>query len=355
MKLLSFLALLTTIIVSAGQAQVNPSPTPATPKLAAPTGRRLLSDSDYAKIIKCVVRDRAGNLWIATTWAGVFRTDGDTFTHFSAKDGLASDCVNTIYEDKNGVLWFGTDKGVTRYEHGTFSNFPLHAAESGQALFGRPPKPESPANYVASISQDRAGNLWFGIWGPPGSAGAYRFDGQRLTRFLPEKPIQGIIGDAAGGVWLNSTRYDGQSLIDLSGQANAFKEAVVCSLQDREGNLWFGVRSAGLYRYDGKAFTYFSETAGAFGRTTCLFQDRTGRLWLGGDVRFGTEAGGLSYYDGKSFVPVPQVFDFGLYGVWAAAEDPRGNLWFAGRGGKLLRYDGKTFTDFSAALNAAAQ
>jgi ligand-binding sensor domain-containing protein len=32
-----------------------------------------------------------------------------------------------------------------------------------------------------------------------------------------------------------------------------------CSLMDKDGNLWFGTRNNGLYRYDGKSFASFSE------------------------------------------------------------------------------------------------
>jgi ligand-binding sensor domain-containing protein len=300
-------------------------------------GGPLLSEEAYGKIIKAVVRDRAGNLWFATSWAGVFRYDGKAFTRYSMKDGLASDAVNAIHEDQGGVLWFGTDKGVSRYDGRAFSGFSLQA-------FG------AAAPTITSIVRDKAGALWFGVWGAPGDAGVYRYDGTQVMHLLRDKPIQGIVADDAGGVWLNTFRYDGQVFTDFSGREHAFKEAVFCSLLDRAGNVWFGVRSDGLYRYDGRAFTWFPEKDGTFGRVTGLFQDSAGRIWLGGDIRFGTEKGGLAAYDGKSFVHFPQVHALGMFSVWAIAEDRSGNLWFGGRGGKLLRYDGDSFADLSAEL-----
>lgn len=311
---------------------------------------KLLSDDAYGKIVKCAARDRAGNLWFATSWAGVFRFDGDSFAHFSRKDGLASDAVNVIFEDNDGVLWFGSDNGVSRYDGRTFSNLPLQAAPGAADFFLRPPPPATSAKNVTSITQDKAGNLWFGLWGAPGDAGAYRYDGKQLVRFLPQYPTQGIVVDNDGGVWLNSKRYDGQMFTDFAGAANVFKDQVFCSLKDRAGNLWFGVRDDGLYRYDGKAFAWFPAKAGSFERVTCLFQDKYGRIWLGGDIRFGTDKGGLARYDGNSFVHFPQVYGLGMYSVWAATEDLHGNLWFGGRGGKLVRYDGKEFVDFSHAI-----
>lgn len=338
----AILLLMVLVVTMAGSARAQ---------AGAPAGGRLLSEAAYGKIVKCALRDRAGNLWFATNWAGVYRFDGHSFTHFSTADGLPSDRVNVIREDRDGVLWFGTESGVARFEGRTFSRLDLPAAPAATDFLNPGRAPVVAVPNVTSIAEDQAGHLWFGLWGPPGSAGAWRYDGKAFTRFQPEKPTQGIVVDDTGGVWLNSRRYDGRAFEDFSDREHAFQEAVFCSLKDRGGHLWFGVREDGLYRYDGKDFAWFPKEAGTFERVTCIFEDSAGRLWLGGDIRHGTDKGGLCYYDGKAFVQFPQVYDLGMYSVWAAAEDQAGNVWFAGRGGKLLRYDGKTFTDFSGALD----
>ena len=41
--------------------------------------------------------------------------DSNQFTTFTTKDGLGDNMVNAIHQDKNGVLWFGTRDGVSRY------------------------------------------------------------------------------------------------------------------------------------------------------------------------------------------------------------------------------------------------
>ncbi len=74
--------------------------------------------------IYSINEDNSGNIWIGTVDAGVWRYDGINLKNYTAKDGLISIAVNTIYKDKNGELWFGTDDdGVYRFNGITFIKF----------------------------------------------------------------------------------------------------------------------------------------------------------------------------------------------------------------------------------------
>ena len=74
---------------------------------------------------------------------------------------------------------------------------------------------------------------------------------------------------------------------------------VHCGLRDKSGNLWFGTTSEGVYRYDGKSLTTFTQADGLpSDRVYSVFEDRSGNIW------FGTEAGACRY-DGKTFTPLP--------------------------------------------------
>jgi sugar lactone lactonase YvrE len=58
-----------------------------------------------------------------------------------------------------------------------------------------------------------------------------------------------------GGVW----RYDGKSYTKFTTKEGLIHNGVFCTVEDQDGNLWFGTRNMGLCRYDGKVFTKFSE------------------------------------------------------------------------------------------------
>jgi ligand-binding sensor domain-containing protein len=55
-------------------------------------------------------------VWAGTWGGGVGRWNGQNWTNFTSRDGMAGDIVYSIAQDQNGVYWFGTDQGLTRYD-----------------------------------------------------------------------------------------------------------------------------------------------------------------------------------------------------------------------------------------------
>jgi ligand-binding sensor domain-containing protein/tRNA A-37 threonylcarbamoyl transferase component Bud32 len=56
-----------------------------------------------------------GSVWFGGYYSGAARFDGKTWTLFRTQDGLIHPSVTDIYQDKDGVVWFATEGGVTRY------------------------------------------------------------------------------------------------------------------------------------------------------------------------------------------------------------------------------------------------
>ncbi|MBP6558523.1 MAG: diguanylate cyclase, partial [Flavobacterium sp.] len=82
------------------------------------------SNSNTLARIYAINEDSNGNLWIGTVDSGVWQYDGNKFTHYTEKDGLSSQAINTIYKDLKGDLWFGTDSdGVFKFNGETFVKF----------------------------------------------------------------------------------------------------------------------------------------------------------------------------------------------------------------------------------------
>ena len=60
----------------------------------------------------------SGEIWFSTDRGGVCRYNKteDNFTTFSEKQGLPDDTAYKILEDKNRNLWFGTNKGLVKFD-----------------------------------------------------------------------------------------------------------------------------------------------------------------------------------------------------------------------------------------------
>lgn len=314
---------------------------------------------NYSKTdgVNCGLLDKEGVLWFGTNREGVYRYDGQSFTNFTEREGLCSNDINSIIEDRDGNLWFGTPDGLCRYDQKTFTHIPLPWADTSSVWLDKVYPIINP-NEVLCMLQDQKGAFWIGTNG----AGAYRFDGKTFTNFLAQEGrkqtdslhhniIMSIIEDQAGDIWFTSrthggiSRYDGQTFLHFTLANGLSDDMINCSYEDSKGNLWFGAlgnREGGLQRYDGKSFTNFNLSDGLGNnniRSIC--EDKTGKLWLG------SGRGSMSIFDGKTFVPFSTKEGRNFYGILFIMEDGAGNIWFGGQSGMLFRYDGNTLTDFS--------
>ena len=71
--------------------------------------------------MRCAFQDSHGRMWFGTNNEGLFRYDGHTFVNFSREDGLYSNTINDIIEDRDGNLWLGTPRGLCKYDGEEFT------------------------------------------------------------------------------------------------------------------------------------------------------------------------------------------------------------------------------------------
>ncbi len=80
-----------------------------------------------------------GDLWIGTEEQGAVLLRGgqqiERLTFASTKGGLRSNRISAVYRDREGVVWFGTDRGVCRYDRDSFRTTTL--SNDGQSNFIR--------------------------------------------------------------------------------------------------------------------------------------------------------------------------------------------------------------------------
>jgi sugar lactone lactonase YvrE len=165
---------------------------------------------------------------------------------------------------------------------------------------------------------------------------------------LPGSSVFSLFQDSRGYLWLGTNagvcRYDGTSFSTFSsGEARPdLVFGVLGITEDSKGHVWFGLLAEGVFRYDGKQLTHFTERDGlADNQVTSLMTDRRGNVWIG------TQGGGVSRYDGEYFTSLTARDGLANNSVWSIAEDGGGDIWFGTLGGGASRYDGRNFTTFT--------
>ncbi|UYQ95884.1 ATP-binding protein [Chitinophaga horti] len=101
-----------------------------------------------------VMQDSHGDIWTANSNKGVYRLDPQTSKpenfSFSASDetSIASNKVNSIFEDSRGRIWFATENGLCKWNPGSHT-------------FTRYGKAEGfPSNFILAMLEDAQGRLW---------------------------------------------------------------------------------------------------------------------------------------------------------------------------------------------------
>lgn len=365
LRLHVLVALLSCVAFSQTQASVQDPSTrrllQAEESLSAEARNRITSVR-AANSIWCGFLDNEGVLWFGSN-DGVYRYDGKTFTNFSTKDGLCDNQVFSIIEDQDGFLWFGTANGLCRYDRTSFLHVPIPWSDISSPWLDTVYPIINP-NQVMCMLQDKRGDIWLGTNG----AGAYRYDGETFVSYLAGEGqeyedglyrniIHSILEDSEGNIWFTSishagvSRFDGKTFTHYSVKDGLSDDMVRSSYQDRKGTIWFGThgkysnsgnRSGGLDYFDGKSFGQLSQKDGLLrGHVVSIYEDRNGFLWLGRSV------GAMCVFDGNLFAPFAMEDGQSFDGVLFIIEDAEGDVWFGGKEGKLLRYDGESVDDFS--------
>ena len=318
-----------------------------------------------------ILDDGQHGLWVASS-RGLYHFDLQTeqfafrFQHDETNpDSLSDNKVVSIYRDRAGLLWIGTETGGL--------NILDFRQEQFRSYRHRPGNPDSLSpGVVTAMHQDRSGILWVGFL----PRGLDRFDRKtgQVTHYVPGEGnknalgkgsnLNGIYRDLQDYLWLGGwgalDRFD-----ERSGQFKHYQHKtddpnsllsheILCIYEDRSGRLWVG-QVGGLSRFDPatERFINYQDNPAdpaSLGNSgvSAIYQDRAGTLW------FGTWTGTLSRFDDKANTFVnyransrdPQRLSSG--GIYAIHEDRAGTLWLGTLDG-LYGYnrENQTFTHYT--------
>jgi signal transduction histidine kinase/ligand-binding sensor domain-containing protein len=199
-------------------------------------------------------------------------------------NGLPSDTVHAITQTPDGVLWFGTDNGLTRFDGRRVST--VSVDETGKIL---------------ALKTEPSRTLWVGT-----TQGAFFFEGNkfRLIEETKNIPITSIL--ISGKIFL-ATDEGVIFSVTRDERANTFtseripshplrgsdgKPLDITSLAQVGDKIIAGTRSRGILIVENtQTFETFSNPRPFFVNT--LAQDKQGNVWLGADAS-GLESGFFS-------------------------------------------------------------
>lgn len=299
--------------------------------------------------------DKDGTLWFSSNGGGVYLYDGKVVKNFTEKSGLSSNQVFSITSDHKNNLWFGTQKGLTKFNRKQFEHIPLPFQDTTSVWLNKV-KPTINPNAVHSLATDDNDNLWIGTAG----GGAYKYDGENFKSYLTEigrkqedslyhNWIPFIRKDNKGNMWFASmthggvNRFDGNKFTQFLTKDGLSDNQVRTIYCDKAGNIWIGFngnRNSGLTIYDGKTFRTYSLDDGLCNKhIRTIFGDKDGNIWLG------TGIGNLCVFDGQQFT------EFNYNGqtysdVLFILGDLENNIWFGGTKG-IWKFDGKTVIEIT--------
>lgn len=256
------------------------------------------------------------------------------FIHFTTQDGLCSNQILDIAQDKFGKIWFATQNGLTCFD-GFHYNIYRNNIEQSNSISD---------NTITALTIDSDGNLWAGT-----QDGLNKFDytTRTFTRYYTDKQqknslrsnhIKALYADKEGFLWIESAggflsrlnlktqEWNHVSHTSLPTEGNYFYHHI---FEDSNHNIWVGGRLTHIALIPGKEMkairhpiqnkdeVYFDpgcfvETAGkellcsnyegalgcynpdsGFFHTilqipvgaTSAVRDDDGKIWIGGDLR----------------------------------------------------------------------
>ncbi|MCC7301800.1 MAG: SpoIIE family protein phosphatase [Bacteroidia bacterium] len=304
--------------------------------------------------IKTIYADRAGNVWVGTQGGGVARLrpgkDGGwadpVVKNYSTRQGLNFYNVNAILEDREGNLWIGTDVGLNQYRGERFQLFDEADGMNNNLVW---------ANFC-----DSEGNIWLGtnrgVSKMQISRNAKGVTDYKVTNFtmadgLTGNAVLSIFQDSDGDIWF-ACGFGGicrmekqtQRIRSMNTAENGLSGQTVYTIsEDKFRNIWIGTKS-GAWRYDRAdgSFRRYTVDDGLGGNTIYrIFNDSRGNLW------FGALGGNLTSYDGSSFRKYNEEEGMRHRFILSITEDQNGNVWFGAYGGGLYKYNGQQFINYN--------
>ena len=285
--------------------------------------------------VNAVAFDNENNAWIGTNTNGVYRFDGENFvnnyTFFNTSGGLRSNEILTVFVDRENVVWFGTNKGVCRFDRQSPNTIRLTDG--------------SESNFVRTLFRTGGGEIFAGS-----NRGLFRFEnsGWNAVKGFENKAIYSLAQDGAGNLLIGTSNgfYPNPDFSETAKQAQKLtndegEKSVedIRSIQNFQGKTYISVFNRGLARIEnGSVGLNFSDEN--LKNITVFHADK--RLW------FGTARNGVFFLENNKIVQENKFEILRNNAIWEIDGTEETGLWFAAEKGLYLYKNGELQTVLAA-------
>lgn len=254
-------------------------------------------------------------------------------TVWTSNQGLVSDTVKDIVQDKYGFIIMGTFDGLVRFDGVKFN------------VMNKYSNPDFNSVSARVLIEDRAGRLWVGTNGD--GVAVISNSGIKMLNTddgLPDNSIRSIAQDRDGVIWIGTTRgvcYVKDNIIKRPNSTDVFKnnELIEFIYADYHGNIWLAPSGTGLFKFQNGSFV-MSDMVSSNIYYTRMFQDTDGGYYIG------TKENGLIYHKSGSSVFYNKSNGFISNKVNHIMKDNSGNMWFGTDDGIIIK-QGEVFKYYS--------
>lgn len=257
------------------------------------------------------------------------------FHQLSVKDGLPSNSVIALGQDKKGILWIATTSGMCRYDGERFEMISTNGL---------------PDKRVDRINCANDGSMWVQCYENHDKVSRYdTLTGKFITydnRSLPESlrqqvvvPLNRTFNDSHTSriwtvekrmLWEGTVAYTGQVAVD----AGLKDETIFCLLLDSQGILWAGTANNGLFFADTRQQTYQRMVCGSNPMIRAICKDYEGTIWFSGNKGLHALEKGKNVYEHIDYPLKDSVEGVRIRPI---IEDSKKRLWLGTYDGLYMR------------------
>jgi len=279
--------------------------------------------------INFLFRAADGKMWVDAERAGLWQKEGTNFSKVNLVKTRTPPAVICMTEDYEGGVWAGTDVGLFQLRRPSVRVFTSYDG--------------LPSDNVMAVCEDRKGTIWAASNYAVTAIRDEMVESLRGDEPSFSKHSRSVWPKGDGGIWLGTK--NGEVLDNSNGffsvvltNAFAVHATLTTVYEDRSGRLWVGTRIGAVAfeadRFDRPVISTMEHDV----KDVCaILEDRTGAIW------FGTKREGLARLRNGKYSRFTKLDGLSDDQVWNVSEDSTGALWF-GTGNGLTRYhNGKFF------------